>query len=344
MKAAVYKGFNKVEVEEIKKPDIQNLKNEEAIIKVKYAGICGTDIHIFKGLHPRAEAPLAMGHEVSGIIEEIKTNRKDFKVGDKVVINPLLSCGECFACKEGHYHICSKLNLIGIDRNGGFAEYVIANTDKLFKIPDSLNLDLAALVEPVAVAVHAVRKSGLSLGNKVAIIGGGPIGQLIAQVCKLSGATSVLLIEVNQERIEFARNHGIIVCSSLNDSVEKINTITDNKGADIVYEAVGIQETYEYTTKLVKAGGKIIAVGAASKPISMDFWKIYFEELKIIGIHVYEPIDIEITLELLNEYPHIFQPFISKVVCLEDLQKELLELSSGKSSSMKILVKVDHCD
>lgn len=344
MKAAVYKGIKKVEVKEIKKPDAKNLKNEEALIRVKYAGICGTDIHIFKGLHPRASAPIVMGHEISGIIEGIKTSLKDLKVGDKVVVNPLISCGECFACKEGDYHICPKLNLIGIDKNGGFAEYVVANTDKLFKIPCSLSLELAALMEPVAVAVHAVRKSGLSLGNKVAIIGGGPIGQLIAQVCKLSGATSIVLIEVNPERIEFAKNHGITVCSSLEDSIKKINQITNDKGADIVYEAVGIQDTYEYTTKLVKAGGKIIAVGAASKPISMDFWKIYFEELKIIGIHVYEPIDIEITLELLNEYPHIFQPFISKVICLEDLQEELLELSAGKSSAMKILVKVDKCD
>jgi threonine dehydrogenase-like Zn-dependent dehydrogenase len=180
MKAALYKDIKKVETGEIKKPEI---KDKEALIKVKYAGICGTDIHIYKGLHPRATAPLVMSHEFSGIVEEIGTKRKDIKMGDRVVINPLISCGNCFPCREGHPHICPNLNLVGIDQNGGFAEYTKVNSDKLFKIPDALPMDLAALMEPVAVAVHAVRKSKLSLGDKVAVIGGGPIGQLISQIC-----------------------------------------------------------------------------------------------------------------------------------------------------------------
>ena len=336
MQAAFYKDIQVVETDEIEKPKI---KNNEALVKVKYAGICGTDLHIYNGLHPRARAPLIMGHEISGVIEEIKANKKDIKIGDRVVVNPLISCENCFPCREGNPHLCPNLNLVGIDQNGGFAEYVKVRVDKLYKIPDSLPMDLAALMEPVAVAVHAVRKSGLSLGEKVAVIGGGPIGQLIAQICKLNGASLVSILEINPERVNFAKNLGIITSSSPEESIKKIEEITKGKGVDIVYEAVGIQNTYNYVTNLVKVGGKIIAVGAASKPIVLDFWKIYFEELKIIGIHVYEPKDIEIAIDLLNRYPKIFQPFISKIIELKDLKIELKNIANGVTGSIKVLVK-----
>jgi len=337
MKAAVYKGINEVEINEIGTPI---LKSKEALIRVGYAGICGTDIHIFRGMHPRASAPLVMGHEFSGIVEEIGINNNDIKKGDRVVVNPLISCGNCFPCKEGHFHICPNLNLIGIDQNGGFAEYCHVDSGKLFKIPDSLGMDLAALMEPVAVAVHAVRKSKLSLGDKVAVVGGGPIGQLISQICKLNGASSVVMLEINPERINFAKKFGIMTGTSLKESMKKVKDVTKGKGADIVYEAVGIQATYDYVTDLVKAGGKIVSVGAASKPIALNFWKIYFEELNIIGIHVYEPEDIKIAIEILDNYPKIFQPFITKIIRLKDLQKELMKLADGISDSMKVLVNM----
>lgn len=337
MKAALYKNSRIVEIEEIKKPEI---KDNEALIKVKYTGICGTDLHIYKGLHPRAKAPLVMGHEISGVIEEIKSNKKDIKIGDKVVINPLISCENCFPCREGKPYLCSNLNLVGIDQNGGFTEYVKVRADKVYKIPDSLPMDLAALMEPTAVAVHAVRKSELSLGDKIAVVGGGPIGQLITQVCKLNGASSVIMLEINPERVKFAKNLGIIIGSSFKETIKKIKEITKGKGVDIVYEAVGIQDTYNYTTDLVKVGGKIVAVGAASKPIALNFWKIYFEELKIIGIHLYEPEDIKIAIDLLNRYLKIFQPFISKVIELKDLPVELKNMANGVTDSMKVLVKV----
>jgi len=148
------------------------------------------------------------------------------------------------------------------------------------------------------------------------------------------------VLEINPERVNFAKKFGVISGISPEESIVKVKEITKGKGVDIVYEAVGIQDTYNYVTDLVKAGGKIVAVGAAGKPISLNFWKIYFEELNIIGIHVYEPEDIKIAIELLNNYPKIFQPFISKVVELKDLQKELMKLADGTSDSMKILVKI----
>lgn len=337
MKAVLYKDIQVVKMSDIKRPIITN---NEALIKVKYAGICGTDLHIFDGLHPRAKAPLVMGHEISGIIEEINTERKDIKIGDRVAINPLISCGYCLPCKEGNPHLCPNLKLVGIDQNGGFEEYVKIKDDKLYKIPSSLPLDLAALIEPVAVAVHAVRKSKLLIGDKVVVIGGGPIGQLVALICRINGAPSIVLSEIKSERSNFAKKMGLITASSKEETIKKNMEMTKGEGSDIVYEVVGIQETYNYITELVKIGGKIIIIGAANKSIALDMWKVYFGELTIIGIHVYTPKDIEIGIELLNNYPKIFRPFISKIIELKDLKSELTGLIDGTSKAMKVLVEL----
>lgn len=337
MKAVLYKDIQVVKMCDIKRPIITN---NEALIKVEYAGICGTDLHIFDGLHPRAKAPLVMGHEISGIIEEMNTERKDIKIGDRVAINPLISCGYCLPCREGNPHLCPNLKLVGIDQNGGFEEYVKIKDDKLYKIPNSLPLDLAALIEPVAVAVHAVRKSKLLIGDKVVVIGGGPIGQLVALICRINGASSILLSEIKLERFNFAKKMELITASSKEETIKKNMEMTKGEGADIVYEAVGIQETYNYITELVKIGGKIITIGAANKPIALDMWKVYFGELTLIGVHVYTPKDIEIGIELLNNYPKIFRPFISKIIGLKDLQSELTGLIDGTSKAMKVLVEL----
>jgi len=336
MKAALFQGPSRIEVKEIDKPKIQK---GEALIKISYAGICGTDLHIFEGNHPRAQAPLAMSHEFSGIIEEINSEQTDFKVGDRVVVNPLLACGQCLVCKEGKIHLCPNLKLIGIDRHGAFAEYTKADIERIIKVPDSLSLELAALAEPVAVAVHAVRKAQVSVGDKIVVMGGGPIGQLVAQTCKLNGASPVILSEIAPERIEFAQKMGLITANSKDDTINKVKELIRKEGADIVFEAVGVQSTYDYITDIVKPDGKIIAVGAASGSIAVNFWKVFFNELNIMGIHVYDQIAFEIAIQLLNDYTEVFQPFISKVIGYDELQNELENLAGGNASVMKILVK-----
>lgn len=338
MKAALFQGTSTIEVTEIEKPEI---KKEEALIKISYAGICGTDLHIFSGKHPRAQAPLAMSHEFSGIIEEINSGETHLKIGDRVVVNPLLPCGKCLVCKEGKIHLCPGLNLIGIDRHGAFAEYTKADIIRIIKIPDTLSLELAALAEPVAVAVHAVKRAQVSVGDKVVVMGGGPIGQLVAQICMLSGASPILLSEIVPQRIDFAKKMGLFTADSREDTIKKVKELIREEGADIVFEAVGVQSTYDYITDIVKPDGKIIVVGAASKPISLNFWKVYFNELNIIGIHVYDQEAFNIAIQLLNSHANLFKHFISKVVWLDDLQSEFERLIKGNTSVMKILVKND---
>lgn len=336
MKAALFQGPGKIAVEEIEKPSIQK---DEALIKVSYAGICGTDLHIFKGKHPRARAPLVMSHEFSGTIEEMNAEETQLKMGDRVAVIPLLPCGHCLVCREGKFHVCPDLHFIGIDRHGAFADYTKADIHRIIKIPDSLSLEMAALAEPVAVAVHAVRKAQVSVGDKIVVMGGGPIGQMIAQICKLSGASPVILSEIAPERIAFAQKMGLLTASSREETIAKVRNLIRREGADIVFEAVGVQSTYDYITEIVRPEGKIIAVGAASGPIAVDFWKLFFIELNIMGIHVYDQASFEIAIQLLNEHTDLFKNFISRVIGYHDLQSEFEKLSEGNASVMKILVK-----
>ena len=172
MKAVFFTGKNEIEVRDTKVPQIGQ---EEVLINVKFAGICGTDLSIMAGKHPRARPPLIMGHEFSGVIETAGGDVRNLKPGDKVVAEPLISCGTCFACRSGYGYVCQNLGLYGIDAPGAFAEYIALPAGKVFKLPETFDLKKAALIEPLAVAVHAVRLSSLKVTDAVCVLGAGPI-------------------------------------------------------------------------------------------------------------------------------------------------------------------------
>src|SRR5215469_6159574 len=191
MQAAVYFGKEDVRVEDRPEPTVGD---SEVLVRVRYAGLCGTDMTIYSGKHPRAQAPLVPGHEVLGRVEVSGSSvRNALQKGTRVAIYPLISCGRCVACVEGSAHVCEKLRLVGIDQDGGFAEFVKVEPHQLVPIPDELSDEQAALIEPLSVAVHAVHESGLHIGDTVLVTGGGPIGNLVAQVARASGAREVVI-------------------------------------------------------------------------------------------------------------------------------------------------------
>ena len=199
MKSIIYKGAGEVVSEEKAVPAAGA---GEVLIKVAYAGICGSDMFIYQGTHPRAQAPLVMGHEFSGVIE---AGHPTLAKGTPVTVYPLLSCGQCEPCKNGTPHVCNTLKLIGIDCDGGMAEYVKVPADKVVEIPAGLNLKLGAFIEPVAVGVHAVRRSGYKPGDTAVVYGAGPIGLCVAACLSYFGASRVLVIEANPYRLEIAQ-------------------------------------------------------------------------------------------------------------------------------------------
>jgi (R,R)-butanediol dehydrogenase/meso-butanediol dehydrogenase/diacetyl reductase len=205
MNALLYKGKNELELGSIPIPEPGI---DEVLIKVSYAGICGTDIHIYHGKHPRAKGPLVMGHEFCGEIVKCPES-SELNVGDFVTAEPLISCGTCFTCLSGHPHVCKTLGLYGIDANGAFAEYVTMPVKKVYKIPKEIKRQFGALIEPIAVAIHALRISNLKISDTVCILGGGPIGLLLALTSKAAGCKDVIICEMNSYRLELAKKYGI---------------------------------------------------------------------------------------------------------------------------------------
>ncbi|MHB9033351.1 MAG: zinc-dependent alcohol dehydrogenase [Anaerolineae bacterium] len=309
---------------------------DEVRIKVAYGGICGTDMMIYLGKHPRARAPLTMCHEFSGVIDW--DPRGILARGQAVVVNPLLMCGECYACQNGLPHICAKLGLVGIDRDGGFAEYVNVPFNTVRLIPETLPLIEAALVEPLAVAVHAVRASDLAVGDETVILGAGPVGMMTAQVARLAGARKVWVTERSPKRIRIARELGFeVLDSSQGDVVEPLLEHTGGTGYPVVFETAGVQATITDTGKLVRPGGQILQVGMPKTAPVVDYTRLLFREIRVTPIRVYRQEDFDLAIELAASGKLDLKKPVTHVLPLEELQTAM-ELAHQANDTCKILL------
>lgn len=335
MEAVVFQGKDRVSLEEVEVPE---LKDRDGLIKVEYAGICGTDMSIVSGRHSRAKAPLILGHELSGTVVKVK-GEGEIKEGNRVVVKPLIFCRKCYACNNGFSHVCQNLKLIGIDVDGAFAEYVRVPLETVYKIPDNIPLELAALIEPLAVSYHAVRISDFQTGDTVAIIGGGPIGMLIGLMVKAGGASKVLVSEVGEYRLKLAENLGFITINAKKfDPVSGVLRLTSNVGADIVFEVAGTAESAMQMVDMVRIKGEIILVATHTEPHQVGLLQATFKEITLRGSRVYTSLDYEKVIELLSLGKINIQPLISHEFNLDDSMKAL-ELMKKADRSMKILLK-----
>jgi len=319
MKAALWMGTERVEVKEIERP---TPGPGEALVKVAYGGICGTDLMIYLGKHPRAKAPLVMCHEFSGTI--VEADGDAIAVGTRVAINPLLTCGHCYACVHGIPHVCATLGLVGIDCDGGFAEYCSVPLQTICPLPDSLSLKDAALVEPLSVAVHAVRASNLKVGDLTAVLGAGPIGILVAQVARLAGARRV-----------FVSEHVIDV--SKQGTVETIMEATDGVGVPVVFESAGAQATLDDAAKVARIGGQILQVGMPKTPPTVDMTMVIFHEITRTPIRVYRDEDVAQAIAIAATGKLDLSTPVTHVLPLDDLA-EGMEIAHAATDACKILL------
>lgn len=338
MRAAIYLSKKNIKIMEVKVPSISN---SEALIKVKWAGICGTDLAIYKGDFKRVKPPLIMGHEFSGEIVEIDPkNSSDLKKGDKVVVEPILPCKKCYACKMGNYNICENFKIMGVDAPGCFTEFIKVPIENIYKIPNSFPLDLAALVEPSAVAYHSIEKSKLRAGDTVLVLGGGTIGVLIAEMAKLWGASKVIISEIMSYRINFAKNKlgFYIINAGDTDVVEEIRKITGGRGADVIFDASGADVVSSKLIDLCRIGGKIIITGLHKGFASLNFRGLTFKEISLVGSRVYRYPDYEKTINLIEGNKSRFNSIIVNQIELKDIVGEIEKLIKGEG--LKTLVKL----
>src|SRR5580704_5414067 len=335
MKAAFYEGHERITVGEAKPvPPGEG----QVQIKVSHCGICGTDLHVFHGkMDHRVTFPQVIGHEMSGTIIAAGEGVSGWAPGDRVTVRPLDPCGNCPACRNGHSHICQKLKFIGIDAPGAMQRLWTVPAHTLHRLPDHLSLEQGALVEPVAVACHDVRLGGVKAGEFVVVLGGGPIGVLVASVAKNEGAR-VVISEVNPFRLKLAAELGLEAVNPREiDLVKFVQTETGGAGADVVFEVSSSAAGAEMMTKLPRVRGRIVVVAVFSDPPKVDLFQFFWRELQLIGVRVYEPEDFDKAIEIAASGRLPLDRMITNVAPLEGLEPAFRQLESG-GSVMKILI------
>jgi len=312
----------------------------EVQVRVAYTGLCGTDLHILHGnMDARVHTPLTFGHEMSGTIAAMGDGVTGWSVGDAVTVMPLEWDGTCPACLAGNQHICQNLNFIGIDSPGSLQELWNVPASVLVALPAGLRLDHAALVEPVAVAVHDVRRSQLQQGQKVVVIGGGPIGVLIASVAREFGG-DVAVIELDPTRRAQIDALGFTTLDPrATDQVEWVTEWTAGAGADVVFEVSGAAQAVLGATDLAKVRGTIVVVAIHPVPREINLQRLFWRELSILGARVYQRVDFEKAVELLASGVIPADSLITKIVPLHETQDAFADLEAGRA--MKILVAVN---
>jgi (R,R)-butanediol dehydrogenase/meso-butanediol dehydrogenase/diacetyl reductase len=311
----------------------------EARLRVAYAGICGTDVHIAHGaMDARIAAPQVIGHEMSGVVEALGADVDGVAVGDHVVVRPLDARGETPA-DRGISHICRKLKFLGIDTPGAFQESWTVPAFTLHKLPADLDLRLAALVEPVAIAVHDVRRGQVREGDEVVVIGAGPIGLLVALVARAAGAR-VTLTEINPSRQALARELGFDVLDpAAVDLAAEVDARTGGAGADVVFEVSGSQAGAEAMTKLAGLRGRVVVVAIfAGDAPKVNLFDLFWKELTITGARVYEPADYDEAIALVAGGSLPLERLITAVEPLQNVPALLASLGGGDATEVKVLV------
>jgi 2-desacetyl-2-hydroxyethyl bacteriochlorophyllide A dehydrogenase len=331
LKAIIYEGPKTIALRETAEPA---LKEGFAKVKVVYTGICGGDIGVYNGTHPRAKAPLIMGHEAAGTIAEGHPN---LPVSTPVAINPLITCGCCAPCQRGDKHVCQKLGLYGIDDSGGMAEYITVPLHRIIPLPEGLCLKTGALAEPVAVVVHAIRETGYLPGDNALIFGAGPIGLALALALRAFGCTNLAIVEVNGNRRAFAENLGFdTIDPGTSDVVKEALGRTEGNGADHVYDCAGHQSVADLLPHVVRIKGKIIVVAHYKKKPETDFALGMFKEFSIFFVRVYRDDDFKIATDLLKKEP-AFAKLITHVLPPTDAQKGFDMMLDPATTAVKIL-------
>ncbi|MBQ2732521.1 MAG: alcohol dehydrogenase catalytic domain-containing protein [Clostridia bacterium] len=295
MKAIVFEGTEKVVTKDIPMPEVPE---GSTLIRVSHAGICGSDITIYTGYHPRAKAPLVMGHEFSGYIA---SENPQFAMGELVSVYPYVGCQKCAPCERGEEHTCASLRLIGIDRDGGMAEYVSVPNKYIRALPKGISPELAAFVEPIGVAAHAIRRSEYKGGDSVLLIGAGPIGLAIAITLSAFGADPIIC-ETNEDRLAIATSLGF-KCINGTASIEEKLAPTGGEGYDNIFDCAGVQAVAETLPDLIRVGGRITIVAGYKKPPTMNFQKGMMREFEIRFVRNCTRKDFDIAAKLAATEP-----------------------------------------
>ncbi len=318
---------------------IEELRSDEVLVKVKSSAICGSDLHIARGMHPSAPLPVTIGHEFSGDVAAIGENVHNVRIGDRVTVEPCIVCGECEACRHGEYGYCEQISFTYRNGDGAMADYVVVKAPYVYPLPDYLSYDTGALIEPLSVATHAVRRADVRLGERVLIIGAGAIGMMVAAMCRRSGAAEVIIADFSENRLKMALEVGATkaINSKELDLETEIMKLTDCKGVDKSFECVGRESCFNQAIMTLKRNGVATIVGIYEHPqVQFTASRLVTHEIKIQGAQGY-CWDFPIAIKAAKEIP--MEKFVTHTFSLDQLQEALDTALDRESNSIKVIVR-----
>lgn len=341
MRAALLYGIKDLRLEYI---DIPEIGEKEVLVKIKAATTCGTDVKIYKRGYVSigfVKYPQLFGHEWAGEIVKVGEKVEKFKNGMRVRAGNSAPCFICQLCKEEKYNLCENRTWLW----GAYSEYIKVPEEiikyNMQEIPSHLSFEEAAITEPLACVIYGDKKAGIKIGDTVAIIGAGPIGILHAQVAKIMGAKKVIIIDLVDERLDIAKKLGAdeIINSGKEDMIESVKDLTNNRGADVVIEAVGIPETWEKALKLVKKGGTVLEFGGCppGTKIEIETELLHYKEITVLGTFHANPHDFEIALDMISSGAVKVKPLITKRMSLDNI-KEAFDILLTSKKDLKIAI------
>lgn len=337
MKAVLLKDVEEIEVVDQDRP---TREKGQTLVKVSNVGVCGSDLHCYRGNNPFMTYPRVIGHEASGFVEEPDPD-SDLKKGDRVTLDPVLNCGHCYACSIGKSNICDNLKVYGIHTDGFMREYAQVRTDNLHKA-EGIDNSLLALAEPLTIGMQANNQGNVGEGQTVSVIGSGTIGLMATFVAKkVKGADKVITVDVLDERLEYAKELGAdaVLNSKASDFDERYRELTDGVGSQVVIEAVGKPVTVEQSIELAAPAGRVVILGLSRKPIELTTQMFIGTELEVVGSRL-NTNNFPQAVKILEEQGEDLEPLITHRMMLEDIEEALFLMESSPEDVLKIMLEV----
>ena len=314
----------------------------QVLVRIMRIGICGSDIHVYHGKHPFTRYPVTQGHEVSGRIEAVGSGVEGLSVGQKVTIEPQVCCGHCYPCTHGKYNLCEELKVMGFQTTGTASEYFAVDAAKVTPLPETMSYDEGAMIEPLAVTVHAAKRFPELKGARVSILGCGPIGILLMQSCKALGAASVLVTDVSDYRLSVARSVGAdyAVNTGETDMEQALRDAFGSDKADVIYDCAGSDITMGQAIRCARKGSTIVLVAVFSKMASVDLAVLNDHELELNTSMMYRHEDYVDAIRLVSEGKVQLRPLMSRHFAFRDYLEAYQYIDENREMTMKVIIDV----
>ena len=314
----------------------------EVLVKIMRIGVCGSDIHVYHGEHPFTSYPVTQGHEVAGLVERLGEGVTGLAVGQKVTIQPQVVCGKCWPCRHGKYNLCEELKVMGFQTTGVASHFFAVAAEKVTPLPETMSLDEGAMIEPLAVAVHAVRRAGDVAGQDICVLGAGPIGILVAQAAKGMGAKRVMITDVSDVRLEKARECGADFCVNTRekDFGEALTECFGPDKADVIYDCAGNNITMGQAIRHARKGSTIILVAVFADLGKVDLAVLNDHELDLNTSMMYRSEDYEKAIQLADAGDVQLRPLISKHFPFSEYLEAYRYIDQNRETTMKVLIDV----